>query len=131
MLKNLTGIGFKKVGQWSLSNDELSLVIESEENSTNILYCFTVDGVPKYIGKTIQPLKKRMYGYCKPSKSQSTNTRNNSRIKNCLITGNSVELYALPDNGLLHFGQFHLNLAAGLEDSIIAMVNPEWNSIGK
>jgi len=33
----------------------------------------------------------------------------------------------LPDNGLLHYGQFHVNLAAGLEDSIISVLQPEWN----
>jgi hypothetical protein len=28
---------------------------------------------------------------------------------------------------LLHYGQFHLNLAAALEDAIIRAVDPEWN----
>jgi len=37
----------------------------------------------------------------------------------------------LPDNGLLHFGDFHVNLAAGLEDSIIKTLNPLWNKTGK
>jgi hypothetical protein len=38
-----------------------------------------------------------------------------------------VEIYALPDEGLHHYGDFHLNLAAGLEDSIISVLDPEWN----
>ena len=131
MLSKLTDIGFKKVGIWSLVNCEPELLIEAEGDSANILYSFVVDGVPKYIGKTVQPLKKRMYGYRKPAATQSTNIRNNGNIKSALESGSSIELYVLPDHGLLHFGEFHLNLAAGLEDSIVSSLSPEWNSVGK
>jgi hypothetical protein len=41
-----------------------------------------------------------------------------------------VEIYALPDNGLLRYGGFHVNLAAGLEDSIVRDLNPPWNRLG-
>lgn len=131
MLKKLTDIGFQKVGVWTLNNDEPKLLIEAEENSKNILYSFVVDGTPKYIGKTRQALKKRMYGYQNPGPSQSTNIRNNANIKIALVNGSAVELYVLPDHGLLHFGDFHLNLAAGLEDSMVLALSPEWNTIGK
>jgi len=131
MLHKLTDIGFKQVGIWSLKNDELELTLTVEADSKNILYCFVVDGIPKYIGKTVQPLKKRMYGYLKPAISQSTNIRNNTNLKSTLKSGAIVELYVLPDNGLLHFGEFHVNLAAGLEDSIVCSLKPEWNSVGK
>ena len=56
-----------------------------------------------------------------------TNIGNHRRIRELLVKGIFVEIYALPDNGLLHYGQFHLNLAAALEDSIIRVVDPEWN----
>ncbi len=39
----------------------------------------------------------------------------------------SVEILVLPDNGLMHYGKFHLNLAAGLEDSMIRDIAPRWN----
>ena len=84
-----------------------------------------------YVGKTIQTLKKRMYGYQNPGKSQFTNIRNNENIKKIIDTGLAVEIYVLPDHGLLHFGSFHLNLAAGLEDSITNSVKPKWNIQGK
>ena len=131
MLIKLTNIGFRKVGLWSLEDDELVLIIEAEEDSVNILYSFVVDGVPKYIGKTTQSLKKRMYGYRKPAATQSTNIRNNVNIIEALNNGAVIELFVLPDHGLLHFGEFHLNLAAGLEDSIVSSLNPEWNFVGK
>jgi hypothetical protein len=131
MLSKITDIGFRKAGDWSLLNGEPELSIEAEEDSENILYSFVVDGVPKYIGKTVQSLRKRMYGYRKPAATQSTNIRNNNHIKSALQSGSVVELYVLPDHGLLHFGEFHLNLAAGLEDSIVSLLSPEWNSVGK
>ncbi len=84
MLSKLTDIGFKKAGTWSLINGEPSLEIESEAESANILYCFVVDGTPKYIGKTVRPFKRRMYGYLKPSATQSTNIRNNKNIRSAL-----------------------------------------------
>jgi hypothetical protein len=68
-----------------------------------------------------------MGGYKRPAPSQTTNVRNKARIMALLRSGAAVDILALPDNGLLHYGQFHLNLAAGLEDSIIRLLSPEWN----
>ena len=48
----------------------------------------------------------------------------------CLQARKHVEIYVLPDNGLMHYGGFHLNLAAGLEDSLIRDLEPPWNSAG-
>lgn len=130
MLKKLTDIGFKKVGVWTLNIDEPKLTLDAEENSTNILYSFVVDGTTKYIGQTTQTLRKRMYGYQKPGSTQSTNIRNNANIKNALEYGSVIESYVLLDHGLLHFRDFHLNLAVGLEDSAISDLSPEWNTGG-
>jgi hypothetical protein len=38
-----------------------------------------------------------------------------------------VAIYVLPDNGLLYYGGFHVNLAAGLEDSLVRELQPPWN----
>lgn len=131
MLNKLIQIGFKKVGSWSLNDETVSVQIEQESCSKNVLYSFVVDDEPKYVGKTTQTLKKRMYGYAKPSPTQSTNIKNNRLIKNALKANCKVELFVLPDHGLLHFGEFHVNLAAGLEDSIVRTLSPEWNTVGK
>ncbi len=93
----------------------------------NVLYAFVSDGDVKYVGKTTQPLYVRMSGYKKPGQGQITNIRNNARIKELLRSNAAVQILVLPDHGLLHFGQFHLNLAAGLEDSLIKVIRPEWN----
>jgi len=92
-----------------------------------ILYAFVSDGEVKYIGKTIQSLSSRMYGYQKPGPTQTTNIRNHAKIKALLEKRKTVDIFALRDNGLLHYGVFHINLAAGLEDDLIAKLRPEWN----
>ena len=71
-----------------------------------------------------------MYGYQNPGPTQSTNIKGNKNIGDLLAGRKQVEIYALPDNGLLHFGVFHINLAAGLEDSIVKTLCPEWNRTG-
>lgn len=131
MLKKLTDIGFKKVGKWYLADTCLQLELVSEADSSNVLYSFVVGDEPKYVGKTTQRLKKRMYGYLNPGPTQTTNIRNNANLTACLEEGVDVAIYVLPDHGLLHFGDFHLNLAAGLEDSIVSSLKPVWNMTGK
>jgi len=63
----------------------------------------------------------------KTKPTQSTNIRNNRLIKEQLDKSVAVDILALPDNGLMHYGQFHMNLAAALEDDIINVIKPEWN----
>jgi hypothetical protein len=45
--------------------------------------------------------------------------------------GGSVSILVLPDHGLLKYGGFHLNLAAGLEDDIVSQLKPRWKKTGK
>ena len=68
-----------------------------------------------------------MSNYRRPGKTQSTNIGNNGRIRALLDAGNPVDILSLPDSSLMHYGKFHLNLAAGLEDSIIRTLDPPWN----
>jgi hypothetical protein len=53
--------------------------------------------------------------------------RGNAAILKALLDGHDVQVFALPDNGLLKYGGFRLDLAAGLEDSIINELKPPWN----
>ncbi len=126
-MNRLLQIGFRCVGHWKLENEEPIYELTSLMDTRNILYSFISNGEVKYIGKTVQPLKKRMYGYQNPGPTQSTNIKNNERIRQLLLNGEAVDIFALPDNGLLHYGGFHINLAAGLEDSLISELSPDWN----
>jgi len=127
-VNRLLDIGFKYVGHWSLQDGHIKYNLSTLMENKNILYSFVCNGEIKYVGKTTQKLKKRMYGYQNPASSQSTNIKNNHKIKRLLKNGESVDIFALPDNGLLHYGNFHLNLASGLEESIIKTIKPKWNS---
>ncbi len=126
-MNRLLEIGFQPVGHWLLGEHGPVPHLRALSESRNILYAFVTDGEVKYIGKTVQNLKARMLAYQRPSSSQSTNIRNNRNIHDLLRTGKTVDIFGLPDNGLLHYGAFHINLAAGLEDSLISVIRPEWN----
>jgi hypothetical protein len=123
----LLQIGFEPAGHWILDQGQLTCELTRHSSQKNILYAFVCDGEVMYVGKTVQTLAKRMSGYRTPSNTQATNISNHRRIKEVPAKGSAVEILALPDNGLHHYGQFHLNLAAGLEDDIIRVINPEWN----
>jgi hypothetical protein len=126
-MNRLIDIGFRKVGEWKMLSENISPNLSDLANSSNILYAFISDGEAVYVGKTTQTLQGRLYGYQKPGPTQFTNIKGNKLLKKLLAEGKSVDIYALPDNGLHHFGVFHLNLAAGLEDSIITTLEPKWN----
>ncbi|MBP0633184.1 MULTISPECIES: GIY-YIG nuclease family protein [unclassified Cupriavidus] len=126
-MNRLLGIGFQVAGHWLLDDGRLRIAIRQHGSQRNVLYAFVCDGVVKYVGKSTQMLRSRMAGYASPSQSARTNYRVRQLIHDMVAAGAAVEVFALPDNGLMHYGPFHLNLAAGLEDSIIRTLNPEWN----
>lgn len=126
-MNRLLEIGFQVVGQWQLVAGKLQIDIQRHGVQRNVLYAFVCDGDVKYVGKSTQTLRARMGGYLSPGPTSDTNKRVRQLILALLESGATVELYALPDNGLMHYGPFHLNLAAGLEDSIIRTLDPEWN----
>jgi hypothetical protein len=127
-LHRIEEIGFRNCGLWSASEDgAIKLTLSEYAQNANVLYAFVGAGKVLYIGKTTQQLKKRLYGYQNPRGTQLTNKRGNEAIAKSLSAGERIEIYALPDNGLLRLGGFHLNLAAGLEDSLINDLRPPWN----
>lgn len=131
-MNRLLTIGFINVGLWKLNEGaDLKYFLISNHQTKNILYAFVSNGIIKYIGKTIMPLTMRMKGYQNPGPSQSTNIRVNKEISNLLSTGQPVDIFILVDNGLLKYGNFRINLAAGLEDTLINEIGPSWNYAGK
>jgi hypothetical protein len=127
-LQRLEDIGFRRCGSWSLvAPDEIKVHLTEHAQSANALYAFVSEGEVLYVGKTTQQLRKRLYGYQNPRTTQTTNVRGNKAIAASLAAKKPIEVFVLPDNGLLRFGGFHLNLAAGLEDSLINDLRPVWN----
>jgi hypothetical protein len=110
-----------------VASDEIKVTLTEHAQSANALYAFVSDGEVLYVGKTTQQLRRRLYGYQNPRTTQTTNVRGNKAIATALTEKKIIEVFVLPDNGLLKFGGFHLNLAAGLEDSLINDLRPIWN----
>lgn len=130
-MERLLKIGFVKAGYWYIVSDRLKYVLDSHTKDSKVLYCFVADGGIMYIGKTIMELHRRMYGYQNPAPAQSTNMRVNAKIVAAVAAGKAIDIFVLPDNGLLKYGDFSINLAAGLEDILIYEINPDWNFSGK
>jgi hypothetical protein len=127
-LQRLETIGFRQCGSWSLvAPEKIKATLTEHPQSANALYAFVADGEVLYVGKTTQQLRKRLYGYQNPRATQTTNVRGNKAIATALTAKKKIDVFVLPDNGLLKFGGFHLNLAAGLEDSLISDLRPVWN----
>ncbi|MEI6857164.1 GIY-YIG nuclease family protein [Psychrilyobacter sp.] len=130
--KLLKKIGFKKIGDWSRENRKLKHNISStclEER--NLLYSFIVNDEIKYIGKTTNLLKQRMYQYQNPGPSQSTNIKNNKNILKLLEENENVEIYIFKEEKPIIYNDIRINLSAGLEDPLINKFKPEWNRVGK
>ena len=127
-IDRLLKIGFQLAGRWVL-RDALPIcdILADAPTSPNVLYAFVTDSVVRCVGKTTQGLRKRLYGYQKPGQTQRTNLRNHDEITTALSNGEQVDIYVMPDSGLHAIGEFTINLAAGLEDSIIKKLKPEWN----
>jgi hypothetical protein len=126
-MNRLLTIGFTLVGSWTIVEERFDFELRGESNADNVLYAFVADGQLMYIGKTTKGLRSRMVNYRNAHSSQVTNTRNQKQILDCLAQNRSVEIYVLPDHGLLKYGGFRVNLAAGLEDSLIDEMSPPWN----
>jgi len=130
-LDKLIAAGFVKAGCWSRDSSG-KLIADLAVHNTHIraLYAFVVDEQVMYVGKTARSLKKRMSNYRNAegrlNSTQVTNVRNSARIAGALNDGKLVEIYAFaaPD---MSYGGFVLDLAAGLEDSIVLMLDPTWN----
>lgn len=126
-MNRLLEIGFEPAGRWLLKESKLTFELSRHASRKNVLYAFISSSKVLYIGQTRKSLSTRLGGYKKPAPTQRTNLRLHPRIKTLLLSGATVEILALPDPGFLHYGQFHLNIAAGLEASLIAAIAPSWN----
>ena len=128
--EQLIDLKFTVIGCWKTDDDGLNYeVFENKSNEfeiDNSLYVFFDSEKDRilYVGKTTQTLKKRFYGYIRGN-GQSTN----SKIHKKLVKERSGKILILSLNDVLPFnwGIYNINLAAGLEDSIIEIENPLWN----
>ncbi len=137
--ETLIELGFIEIGNWQidLNTDNLNpnYFISEYNFEPNSLYAFTYENDDTemelaYIGKTSKTIKSRFQGYSKPGKKQQTNIRVNSEIIKKIKAGFTVKIFVLPDNPQLQWKGFNLNIAAGIEDSLIQGLKPKWNIHG-
>ncbi|MEM7541007.1 MAG: hypothetical protein AAF384_05410 [Pseudomonadota bacterium] len=126
-MERLTDIGFVRAGRWLLADEHLHLDLRKYGELSGVLYAFISRGEVKYVRKTSKALETRLGAYESTGHSRLFNL-NRERIVTLLQSGTPVEIYVLPDQGKLSYGPFKVNLAAGLEASIIDTLQPPWNS---
>lgn len=133
--QHLLNIGFVEFATWRMADQKILWdttgyaddVVLSSLKISNALYAFCAGDDVLYIGKTVRSLKYRLTGYCSPGASQVTNQKCNALIRKRLANGERVDLYAFTPINLMKYGDFEINLAAGLEDSLIRELAPAWN----
>jgi len=131
----LLNIGFQDIGRWRANGDNLAYEIDRIDaasfdarlDDANALYAFVLDGSVSYIGKTARSIRTRCVGYCRPGATQSTNIRCNKLIRDALAAGGDVRILIFTPITHFRYGDFEINLAAGLEDSLIKSIDPPWN----
>jgi hypothetical protein len=130
----LEEIGFREIAQWQLNGERLiyRLIDPGPESDAvcafpNALYAFTSEDTILYVGKTTKGIRMRFAGYCNPGRKQVTNQKCHEEIKGVLRKNRSVSISVFTGNQFLSYDIFEINLAAGLEDSLIKTLKPRWN----
>ncbi|MHA6643672.1 GIY-YIG nuclease family protein [Mesorhizobium sp. A623] len=131
----LLNIGFVDVGRWQPSGDFIAYQLDGYDaaanevllDAANALYAFVKGDDVLYIGKTARSIRKRYLGYCRPGKRQATNQRCHRNIKAAIAQGTEIRIFVFTPISHLRYADFEINLAAGLEDSLIRQFDPPWN----
>jgi len=126
-LKRLQEIGFDTAGEWLLEDAAPRIEVRRYANAVNVLYAFVNETEVLYIGRSARSLRQRMDGYESGGPARSTRARNRERIVAMLMLDQPVTLYAMADPGNLIYGSFRVNLSAGLQHSLIQVLDPPWN----
>jgi hypothetical protein len=133
----LLNLGFRDIAVWVTSSDNggIGYCVDGPNatagrlllGEVNSLYAFVHGDRVMYIGKTARTLRERFAGYRNPHKGQRTNWRCNENIGEMLKRNEVLRILVFNPISNLRYGDFDINLAAGLEDSLIAEFNPPWN----
>ena len=129
-LERLQEIGFELAGEWLLEEDGPCIEVHRYGAAANVLYAFASENELLYIGRSGRALGVRMQAYEMGGPARSVRARNRERIIGMLMLDQQVALYAMPDPGAMLYGSFRVNLAAGLQHSLIEALDPAWNKAG-
>lgn len=135
LTEDLLQLGFVDFASWKTGSAEgtLSFLQNISADShlakcPNALYAFVRDQDVLYIGKTTRGVSKRFIGYCRPGKRQATNIRCHQKIAAALAAMETIRILIFVPISQIQYGEFPLDIAAGLEDSLISSFQPGWNA---
>ena len=126
-MQKLDEMGFDKASTVIFDNKKTNIIfnIDKYRLAKNVLYAFVferTEGEPeemvRYIGHTRKTFVNRMNGY-QAGKGRAVNNRVNRAIVNHLRMRGSVSVYVLSDRLALNMHGLHVDVAAGLEYSLI------------
>lgn len=135
MRDELKILGFQKVGDFFIINDELSFRVIDFQKDTGV-YLFLIDGKIKYIGETQSEIQRRMYGYKNPGPSQRTNQRVKKKLLGQLQRMKTCTIWFMPENKIQELKVLLVRAKSQkevlvdsklLERLMITMFKPEWN----
>ena len=130
-LEILRDIGFEFVGDWKIENRLLSFNLSQYSSLSNVLYAFVANSQVMYIGKTDRTIQERLNGVKRPGPTQRTNIKNNKNIFSMLSKGIRVEIFVFAEKPDLKYRSIPIDVASGIEGNLIALIEPEWNDMGK
>lgn len=133
----LLAIGLEDAARWQIDGKKLKTTGYKPArwrhlcSVPNSLYAFCSSDEVLYIGKTTKTLSKRFVGYCDPGNGRATNYKCHKGIRDLLRRGKDVRVLVLPSDPALKWRGIEINLAAGLEDTLVKTFKPKWNGSNK
>ncbi len=132
-LTRIMNIGFEYVGFWlesEFKSGKISSILSAPWGTkTEVLYAFVEEKSVLYVGYTARRLSRRFTSYENPGQRSSTDMKICGNIKKKLEASIQIDIYALQNDIETSRGEFDVNVAAGLEKSIIRALEPRWNEV--
>lgn len=142
-MQKLIDLGFEEAAVASLKHGAAGQVTGIEinitkfANATNILYAFVFHSGEeqvdlshvRYIGHTRKTFANRMAGY-QAGHGTAVNNRVHEAVKNHLRSVGKVGVYVMSDRFLFSMHDLHVDIAAGLEYSLIAYYRDYNHQVG-
>lgn len=135
MQNELKRLGFQKVGEFFIINDELDFNLIGFQKDIGV-YLLLIDGIIKYVGVTQNELRRRIYGYKNPGPSQKTNLRIKKKLMEHLQRMKTTTIWFMPEKEIQELKVLLFRVESQkevlvdsklLERLMITMFKPEWN----
>lgn len=135
MQDELKRLGFEKVGDFFIMNDELNFRLIDFQKDVGV-YLFLIDEKIKYVGVTQGELQRRIYGYKNPGPSQRTNQRIKKKLLDQLQGMKTCTIWFMPENKIQELKVLLVRAKSQkevlvdsklLERLMITTFKPEWN----